>query len=338
MRRYYFRVDGGNIYSIATGHIMRCLKLAEYIKKTEEAEISFIMRNYTEGTNLVNNKFKVISLDINTDTPSEIGLLKSIISKDSYFICDLRNINNEYISQIKKNCRRFILFDDLGIKNISPDILINPTPFCNEVCRQNELPNSTLLSGEKFFFINETLVEKSYVRNFEKQRLNIMASFGGADPCNITEFFIKHMVPQLSAHNISIILGPAYANKEEIFGRHSKISNVKFYLNIWPLDELFLQNDIAFVCAGDTCIESCASGAATLILSSINYERKLGELLHKKGMAYFIADIEDIKRNKINEAYLEVLKDPARLMSISQAARHLIDGRGQERIYQAIVN
>ena len=44
MGRIIFRVDGGAIYSIATGHITRCLKLANYIRKNYKIEIIKLTR------------------------------------------------------------------------------------------------------------------------------------------------------------------------------------------------------------------------------------------------------------------------------------------------------
>lgn len=296
------------------------------------------MKNYKEGVGLVDKKYKVTLLDINTDINGEINLIKTIIPKDCCYICDIRDINNEYINEIKKNCLKFVLFDDFGIKNIRPDILINPTPFCYYDYKKSDYPNTILLLGEKFFLINQPLISKAYVRNFKREKYNIMASFGGADPCGITEFFIRNIVPELKKHNISIILGPAYGRKFEVIKKYKNIANVKFYTNIYTLDDVFLNNDIAFLCGGDTCIEACASGIATFIISSIYYEKKIGKLLHKKKMAYFVTDIEDIKNNSVDDKYLKILEDNKILLNnLSEHGMDLVDGRGQERIYDILL-
>lgn len=337
MKKYYFRVDGGNIYSVATGHITRCLKLADFISGKENSQIYFIMKDYKEGVGLVDKKYEAVLLRADADIRSEIDLIKNVISGDSYFICDIRNIDNGYISEIKKNRLKFILFDDLGVKGIEPDILINPAPFCQYGYKREEYPNTKLLLGEKFFFINPSLIDRAHLRDFKKERYNIMASFGGADPCNITEFFIKNIAPQLKEHDISVILGPAYKRKSAIVEKYGNIGNVTFYTDITGLDDMFLSSDIAFVCGGDTCIESCVSGAATFIISSIYYEKSLGQLLDKNKMAYFVADIEDIKSSNVDNKYLKVLHgDEALLSSISKRGMGLIDGNGQDRVYKTI--
>lgn len=333
MRKYYFRVDGGNIYSIATGHIARCLKLAEYINLREKTEICFIMKDYPEGIDLVRNKFEVFTLDKGIGKKDEARILRESINAGSYFICDLRGVDDAYISEIKKTGATFILFDDMGIENVHPDILINPTPFCYEEYNRNKYPGMTLLLGEEFFFIRPELSSKAYSRNFIKDRRSIMASFGGADPLNITEFFIQKIVPKLGAYDISIVLGPAYAKKEEIINKYGALDMIRFFTQVFPLDSMLLNHDIVFVCGGDTCVEATRSGAATFIISSIDYEKKLGQLLDKKGMAYFVADIEDIKSGKFSRDYLGALKNKERLKSLSFHGMTLVDGRGLERIY-----
>lgn len=336
MKKYYFRVDGGNIYSIATGHVARCLKLAEHINLREKAEICFIMRDYPEGIDLVRNKFEVVTLDKGVGKKDEASILCESINKGSYFICDLRGVDDAYISEIKKTGATFILFDDLSIKNVYPDILINPTPFCYEEYNRNKYPGMTLLLGEKFFFIRPELSSKAYPRNFIKDRHSIMASFGGADPLNITEFFIQKIVPKLGAYDISIVLGPAYAKKEETIKRYGGSSAIRFFTQIFPLDPMLLNHDIAFVCAGDTCIEALRSGIATFIISSIGHEKKIGQLLDKKGMAYFVTDIEDVESGNFSHDYLGVFDDKERLRGLSVRGMTLVDGRGLERIYDYI--
>lgn len=339
MRRFYFRVDGGQIYSIATGHITRCLKLADYIANKEKAEINFIMKNYKEGIGLVRRKYKVIPLGINIKLSDEISWIKKIITKDPYFICDIRNINKEYINKIKRSCKKFVLFDDLGIKDLTPDILINPTPFCYRGYKKNDCKDTRLLLGEDFFFISQFLTRKANKRNFGRNKLNIMASFGGADPCNITEFFLQNIVPALREHRLSVVLGPAYKKRAEVQERYKGISNIKFYANLTSLDNIFVRNEIAFVTGGDTSIESCSNGLATFIISSIHYEKEIAKSLHKKRMVYFIGDIERINKGSFfNDAYLAVLQDKHLLKGLSENGMRLVDGRGLERIYNALLN
>lgn len=336
MKKYYFRVDGGNIYSIAIGHIARCLKLAEYIAAKEKAAISFIMKDYPEGIELVRKKFKVFTLKKSTGRKEEIEILNKIIDTGSYFICDLRDIDDDYIRGVKKRCGAFILFDDLIVRDAHPDILINPSPFCSRDYNKSEYPHTDLLLGERYFFMRSGLIDKSQARNFQKKRYSIMASFGGADPMNITEFFIRNIAPEIKGHDISVILGPAYMKKEEIMKKYKDTGSLHFFTNIFPLDEMLSSHDIAFVCGGDTAVEACTSGTATFIISSIGYEKKFAQLLHEKGMAHFVADIEDIKIDKLSRGYMDILSDKNRLEELSRNGMALTDGGGLERIYKFI--
>jgi len=336
MKKYYFRVDGGNIYSIATGHIKRCLKLARHIsQKDDGAEICFIMKDYKEGLDLVAEDYKVIVLDRNTDLNAEKDLMRDLPSEGFYFICDIRNIDNEYIDIVRKKSLKFVLFDDLGIENIRPDILINPTPFCYLEYKGNKYPETTMLLGERFFIIDGFFIDRQRIRDFKKKRYNIIASFGGADFLNITEFFIRNVAPKLMPHNISIVLGPAYAKTRQITGKYK---NIRFHTGASSLTSLFADNDIAFVCGGDTAVESCANGLATFIISSIYYEKKVGESLHERKMAYFIADIEDIKNSNFNERYIGILKNRnGFLMTLSENGAGLVDKEGAERIHKVLL-
>ncbi|MBF0483562.1 MAG: hypothetical protein HQL25_02535 [Candidatus Omnitrophica bacterium] len=338
MRKFCFRVDGGSIYSVATGHITRCLKTARYLKARGEQDFVFFMRDYPEGIRLVEPEFKVIRLPKDIPIEDEIQLMGPEFNKNTFFFCDIRNLTQKYIDAVRSACRKFILFDDLSVKNLQPDILINPTPFSYLNYNTKVCVHTKLLLGEEYFFVSDHLVKQARKRDFSKDHFNILASFGGADPCNITEYFLNEIVPLLTPHTVTVVLGPAYKLAAEVQVKYASLKNVKFVVGPKNLDDLFLSNDIAFVCGGDTCIESCCSGAATFVISSISYEKQCAEILSARNMVVFATDIEDIKAGRVNKKFMDLIKkSEPRLKAISDQGMVLVDGSGLKKIYDALM-
>lgn len=338
MKDYYFRVDAGNVYSLATGHLTRCLKLADYISSKEKADICFLMKGYPEGIKLVEGRYRVVILARNSGEKEELEFISRNISKGCFFICDVRGVGAGYVKKIKRICTKFVLFDDLGEACGQSDILINSGLLYNRAYNKKGFPGTDFLLGEKYFLLSRKLVSRGHKRGFVGRKLKVMASFGGADPCGVTEFFIENIVPLLKGHEIAVVLGPAFGRKKEVLRRYAGINGLKFISGVNNLDNLLLKHDIAFTCGGDTCIEACASGAVTMIISSIFYERKLAEVLHKRGMAYFVADIDALRNKEFNLGPLKIaLGDRRLLRNISSTGLGRVDGLGLERVYHRII-
>ncbi|MBU1077561.1 MAG: hypothetical protein KKH98_09730, partial [Spirochaetes bacterium] len=157
--RFVFRVDGGNIYSVAMGHISRCLHLAKHISSRDLGEILFIMKDYPEGVNKVKGFFKVVTIPENMNINNEIDTFNDLLLKDDVYICDLRDIDNHYIQKIKEHAKMFVYFDDLGVKDLRPDVLINPSPYVKEN-DYGDHQQCTYLLGLEYFLLNSDFSER----------------------------------------------------------------------------------------------------------------------------------------------------------------------------------
>ena len=108
MKKYYFRVDGGDVYCIATGHIMRCLKLADFISMREKAEIYFIMKNYKDGIGLVGGRYRVLLIDKDLNIKDETKNINNNLEKENLINVEEEQNQMAFVGGVdKKNKNSF---------------------------------------------------------------------------------------------------------------------------------------------------------------------------------------------------------------------------------------
>lgn len=109
-----FRVDGGNVYSIAMGHLYRCLRLAGILAK-ENVRCFFIMKNYPEGIALVEKTgFGVVTIGI--DIPPEVEAEKAVslaMKLDAIIFVDLRTTKKALIDLANERKVLTVVYEDV---------------------------------------------------------------------------------------------------------------------------------------------------------------------------------------------------------------------------------
>ncbi len=338
---FVFRVDGGNVYSVAMGHVYRCLHLAHHLSDKNTGNISFLMRNFPEGVGKVKTTYPVEYVPKDLSICEERDFIFSKIAVKDVFICDIKGIDNNYIKKIKQKVSLFCYFDDIGISDINPDILINPSPY-TDMSLYTPADGCDYLLGLDYFILDNRIY-KTKKDSLNTNIRKILLSFGGADLTNITGAFIKNMRDFFKEYFITVIIGCAYNQKRE--KQLKEITNVrkaqgftiKLKKDVPSLYPFFLETDIAIVAGGDTCLESIFTGTPTFIISSIEYEAKSAKALHDKGIARHVGFIQKDSAKEILKNVENDLSNKKLLKELFENGKSVIDGKGIERVANKIL-
>jgi spore coat polysaccharide biosynthesis predicted glycosyltransferase SpsG len=338
---FVFRVDGGNLYSVAMGHVCRCLHFADYLNDKNAGSITFLMKNFSESVGKVKTKYPVVYVPQDLNVDEEADFLLSKINNNATFICDIRGINNTYIKKLKQKVSLFCYFDDIGVSDINPDILINPSPYAT-MNLYTPADSSKYLLGLDYFILDRSIY-KTKKESLNTNAKKILLSFGGADPTDITGAFVADMTDFFKEYFITVIIGCAYDQKREeqlkemINTRKTQGFTIELKKDVPNLYPFFLETDIAVVAGGDTCLESIFTGTPTFIISSIDYEERTACWLQEKGIALHIGFIERDSMEKILANIENGLTDEKLSKDLFEKGKSAIDGKGIERVANKIL-
>ncbi|MCX5884676.1 MAG: UDP-2,4-diacetamido-2,4,6-trideoxy-beta-L-altropyranose hydrolase [Proteobacteria bacterium] len=325
----FFRVDGGNLYSLGMGHVYRCLKFADFLRKKKIASV-FVMKEIKGGIQKVEEgKYPIIKLPKGIDLQKEINKLRNICSKH-ILITDIRGLDNTYFEQLNNCCSRTIYFDDLGDNGLFPHVLINPsvTPLLQKYNKRQ--PSTKYLIGRHYFILGAGFRRK---RNVRKTIKTALVCLGGADPANYTPTLLRVLERVTHDFEIMLILGPAFQKFYEIDEIHRRTKKRMCILrNVPNMGELMYNADIAFVSGGDIALELAYTGTPGFIIPTIEYENTTAAHFELKRVFLNLDDIKTKDPAKSIRKIEAFLDDFPKRMEFSQNAKNFIDGKGLKRI------
>ncbi|SDK04069.1 UDP-2,4-diacetamido-2,4,6-trideoxy-beta-L-altropyranose hydrolase [Sediminibacillus albus] len=337
--KFIIRADASN--AIGAGHIMRTLALAQSLKKY--SSIQFVCSEITTGLIKLLNKENVC-LDVLPSTPgSEEDLNKTIeiakIKQVDWIILDGYHFNDSYITELKKNGLKVLLFDDFAnLDYYCADIILNRGTFVNEEMYTNIETYSQLLIGPQFTTLRKEFLNWQGVKPAIKTTpTNVLISMGGADPNNVTLSIIR-MLEKVNDYNreIKVLLGPANNHKDRI---NASLTKSKLDLHIVEDDEdmpsLLNWADFAITAGGTTLFEMAYMGLPSIVIQIAENQKSAKILAERYQTCLYLGGDTTITQHDFEEA-LQIINDLNVRKKMAINGQNLIDGRGNERILEKL--
>ena len=268
----FFRVDSSDI--IGTGHIIRCLKFANYYKNYN---IYFISKKFKHNINckITENNFilneisiKNTEIDINNsetwlgepwenDCNKTIDIIKN--KKVDWLIIDQYGIDFKWQSKIKPYVKNLLVIDDYIERKHNSDYLLNNVIDNNTINKVKYInyinKECKLLLGSNYIFFSEDFFKYSKIKKFNNtiKRVNIFIS--GSDYDNYTLKIIQLLSNKFNNIIFDIIIGGSNKNYKLIENYCKQFINFNFYHNINNIPEILSKSDLSIGSIGQSFYE-----------------------------------------------------------------------------------
>ena len=218
MLNIIFRVDGSSY--VGSGHLMRCLFMANYFKK-KGANIIFIsvesdmlkLVNYRlykikrRDKSWLGNKWK----DDCCDTIDILNKLRLCELQPDILIIDQYKIDDKWENMIRPYVKKIMVIDDLEDRKHNCDILLDQNLNLTSKSYKKLVPeHCKLLLGGEYIILNKYFLETKKKIKTKVQRVCIF--FGSIDNNNITGFVLKNIKNKFDNITFDIIIGPGNKN------------------------------------------------------------------------------------------------------------------------------
>lgn len=265
-----FRADGNS--KIGSGHIMRCLSLADGYAK-DGNECVFVVADDSFYQTIIDRGYDCIVLKTNYfNMEEELPEFEIIINGQNVekIIIDSYFVTKKYLCNLKRYAE-IQYIDDLMSFAYPVDCLMNYNVFANEkvyieLYEREGLRVPKLLIGPKYAPLREQFLGICPIVIKDKAR-NIFVSTGGADNEHISLGIIDYILNNFDVFGdyvFHLVVGSANLDLEEIKKRTEKLSSVVVHSNVKEMAELMRSCDIAISAAGSTLYELCACGVPTI--------------------------------------------------------------------------
>lgn len=327
--KIYIRADMNEI--IATGHIMRCLSIADAAKEHGK-ETVFITADEKPLEMLQSRGYEPIVLHTDWDNmEEELGVLLPLIKRMgiSKLLVDSYQVTEKYLRTLEEHTEVFYL-DDLDAFEY---------PVSNVICYANyysQLSYGNYKGNTKFYLGTSYMPIRRVFQNCKpkliKEKIeNIMILSGGSDNYHMIEN-IAELFKESDILQADIICGAFYPDFEGLKEQFAGYGNLHFYQNVSNLEEFMEKADLAISAGGTTLYELSAKGTPTISYSFADNQLKNVRQFDEDGLISYAGDVrvDDVYGN-IYRLYRK-FEDSKLRKACSKKMQKVMDGQGATRI------
>lgn len=330
---------------IGTGHIMRCLALAQGLQSAGNcpilvaAQITPNLANYLEalGIELIHIQHEPASSD---DAQATIALAHQ--HQTSWVVVDGYHFGAEYQRWIKSAGLKLLFLDDYQhATHYYADLVLNQNVYAHSELYANREPDTQLLLGTRYALLRpEFLQWQGWQRLPNSSANKILITMGGADPDNVTLKIlqaIQHIRIE-GLETIAVIGGsnPHWESLQSVV--QSSQGSIHLKQNVTNMPELMAWADVAIAAGGTTSWELAFMGLPTLMVILAENQRAIAEKLGELGAVINLGWYREVTIEAIAIALTGLLSNPARRFDMTQQSQTLVDGKGVERVLERLVN
>jgi UDP-2,4-diacetamido-2,4,6-trideoxy-beta-L-altropyranose hydrolase len=327
---------------IGTGHLMRCLALAqgwkdsggEVVFTTACPNDNLLGRLYGEG-------FTVHKIENPYPHPQDWQTTREILEeyKGGWLVIDGYHFDSSYQRLVKESGHPLLAIDDYGhAGHYYADIVLNQNLHAENLTYSCE-PYAKLLLGSKYVLLRrEFLKWRGWKREIPEVARKVLVTMGGSDPENVTLKVINAInMVDFGPLEVAVVVGPTNPHYEAL-ERAARASRHSIVLmrNVPDMPELMSWADVAIAAGGTTCWELAFMGLPTVLIVMAENQTLIARSLNEKRIAYNLGWREMVNYNDIVKATSTLSIDYKQRFHMSQEAQKTVDGEGVKRILNEV--
>lgn len=335
MENIGIRVDMNPV--IATGHVMRCLSIADEIRKLG-GQVTFITADDYPVEVLRGRGYEPLVL--HTDwrhMEEEIPQLLSVMQERRIkkILVDSYQVTSNYLQKLKEHVHVTYL-DDLDAFSYPAHRLICYANYFDTFSYGNQRGKEGYCLGMEYVPLRKVF-QNCPKKDIHDRIQKILLLSGGTDSCHIIERMVEKFKDKTDITLITVC-GRFYEGYEGLKEKYKDYYNLVFYKNISNLEEYMKEADLAISAGGTTLYELCAVGTPAISYSFADNQLYNVKQFAKDGMIDYAGDVrrDDIFTNVV-ELYQKYDKDRRLREERSVRMQQMVDGKGAERIGAALL-
>lgn len=324
-----FRVDSST--EIGSGHLMRCLTLANRLQKEKQAQIIFIARKLKGNLNYLieENGYELITLPqyrLNSQLTNYQRWLTVEVSLDAqetkhiltqidvdYLVVDSYALDEEWEKIQRSFVKKIMVIDDLANRRHDCDILLDQNYYEDIEARYNGLVPEycKLLLGPQYALLrDEFYEERKHLRVRDGSIRRILVFFGGSDQTNETMKAIQALVAiRRTDISVDVVVGGSNKNKEAVKRFCRQHENMNYYCQINNMAELIHKADLAIGAGGSTTWERCCLGLPAIVIAIADNQVEIAKNCAKKNIIIYLGVYFEVTERMLKKEIERVLKN-----------------------------
>ncbi len=349
--------------TIGTGHLMRCLTLADYLRN-QGTDVEFIARelpgnicDYIEerkyrlhrlpfDEDLLQDKYEseytrwlVVSQAVDADQTLSVLLEK--IGVVDWLVVDHYGLDYRWQRKLRSYVNRIMVIDDLANRRHDCDLLLDQNLHDNPDSRYDGLVSNYCMKllGPRFALLRPEFIQAR--ENMPKRNgivNRILVFFGGSDISNETAKALKAIKSiDLSQIAIDVVIGSSNPHKSNIEAISRGMQNVTLYHQALNMAQLMVKADLAIGGGGTTTWERCYLGLPAIIVAIAENQIEIGRMSERAGVASYLGISKNVSDEDISKEIIKLMEHPDELREMGKRGVKQVDGQGALRVCAQLI-
>jgi UDP-2,4-diacetamido-2,4,6-trideoxy-beta-L-altropyranose hydrolase len=337
-------------FQIGTGHVIRCLTLAEELRK-RNVNVKFVCRAHSGHLgNMISSKgFAVTLLPVPTqaietvpekdDYAAWLGVSKkedawqTISALDSqpvdWLVVDHYGLDVQWEKMLRPHVTHIMAIDGIANRNHDCDMLLDPNFTLSGKARwKNRVPEKCrLLVGPEYALLKPIFSEIRALNRCRKGEIRrILIAFGGVDPMNVTSLALEAVAGlQYPDLGIDVVVGANNPHHKEIVEKYGRNQHVQIHHQTSEMAQLMNKADISIGAGGTMMWERCFLGLPALVIVLAENQVPSAEAVNAYGAIVNLGYYEKVSEADIQHHLLILMDNPEKVKLMSQQGLNLFD-------------
>lgn len=340
---FLFRVDADSI--MGTGHLMRCLALAQTLKEYG-GQATFLTN--TDSTPLLgrlrDEGLRVAAAEGLPGSADDARMTAAYAARGNlpWVVIDGYHFGPEFQRGLRSQGLFTLVIDDNGIHaHCDADLVLNQNLHASERMYPDRAPHTQLLLGTKYVLLrNEFRQWRGRESETNKTAKRILVTIGGSDPDNVTLKVIRALkettIAELKVKVVAGAANPHFASlKQEIKNTGNDFELLGAVTN---MPELMAWADLAVAAAGTTSWELAFMGLPMLAVIIADNQVQIAEPLSQCGAAVNAGWGNLVEIAALSEMIKSLLTSPSQRSEMAAKGSLLVDGEGADRVVMQMLD
>ena len=308
------RVDSSEL--IGSGHLMRCLTLAERMC-FDGADVHFICRDLAGNLNhLIEGRgFALHILPHHTPERSLMGYeawltvvpeldaeetaeVLRAIRPVSRLVVDSYALDASWEQKMRPLASEIFVIDDLANRRHDCDFLLDQNFYRDLQHRYDDLvpEKCKLLLGPRHALLRQEFYEaKARLVPRDGSLRRILVFYGGSDRTQETEKAIRALAQlQLSPVAVDVVVGASNPRREQIQRLCRRHDFLRYHCQVENMAELMANADLCLGAGGTTTWERCFLGLPTLVTAVAENQMEICRDCAEEGYIYYLGRWDEV--------------------------------------------
>lgn len=348
---FAIRVDASD--QIGTGHLMRCLTLADalrvrgaalhFFSRHMSSHLQQMVRDHGHQLTLLTGACSDISDELahsrwlGTSQSCDAQATTAAMAGQEWdcLIVDHYALDARWEDALRHVVKRIMVIDDIADRRHDCDVLLDQNLYPN---MENRYVDKTpadcrLLLGPHYALLRDEFRQRrSQVKTRSLPVKRILVFLGGVDLENYTTLVINALAG-IDRRNFQtdVVIGARHPARETI---EAACVHHDFACHIQTkrMAELMMSADLAIGAGGSASWERCCLGLPALLVSLAENQVDIARELDSVGACIYVGTLDTASVSVIRSAVMKLLNNEADLAALSEKAYSLVDGQGVGRL------